>query len=79
MDRSNKNNSGIYIRGAMLGIVVGIVSAHFYAKALDENGDDRKEEKGFSIGDMARFGLLLLSIVRQIVEFGSKSREPEES
>ena len=59
-----------YVRGSIIGLMVGIVAAYLYTRAVEENNG-----QGISIGagDMVKVSLTILGLVRQITELGSGS------
>ncbi len=64
----NKNSkTDLYVRGSIAGLLIGFLAAYFYAKAADENGNDR----GISSSDFVKLGLAILGIVRQVTELGT--------
>lgn len=67
MSNNKKSNSDLYIRGSIAGLIIGLLAAYFYAKAADENGND----KGISSSDFVKLGLAILGIVRQVTELGT--------
>lgn len=68
MSNNNKKSyTNFYIRGSLIGLVIGFLAAYFYAKAADENNNDR----GISSSDVVKLGLAVLGIVRQVTELGT--------
>ncbi|MBZ0320902.1 MAG: hypothetical protein K8L91_31095 [Anaerolineae bacterium] len=67
MSNNKNSNSDLYIRGSIAGLIIGLLAAYFYAKAADENGND----KGISSSDFVKLGLAILGIVRQVTELGT--------
>lgn len=71
--------SGVYIWGALLGMVVGIISAHLYQRAIQEHGDG--DGGSLSVQDTIALAMLLFGVVRQIAEAGAnagKSKKKED-
>ncbi len=62
----------VYILGAALGTVLGLLSAYFYARAADEDTTTRSSGKPRSVPTRQALGLSLevLSLIRQIAEVG---------
>ena len=71
----NNNHKGFYVWGALLGLGVGIVSAHFYKQALENNTEKAKP----SIRDMMAVTVALVGVMRQIAEVGSGKKAKQES
>jgi|GEM_PF-4846665 len=64
------SGNGIYIRGAVIGAILGMISVFLYQRAVDE---DDSSDGSLSVKDMMQLGLILIGVVRQIAELGSKS------
>lgn len=61
--------SRVYLLGGVVGIILGLISAHFYVKAADETGGQPETP---SSRETVRLGLTLLGIIRTITEWGSR-------
>ena len=77
----NNNETGnwrtiTYIVGAALGLVTGLVAAHMYTRAAEENGEAGMPVR-LETGDAFKIGLAALTLVRQISALGAK--RPEDS
>lgn len=60
-----------YVIGGLIGAVLGLLSAFFYVKAVEnQHGADFVPDPP-SAGETVRLGVSLLSIVRTITEWGS--------
>jgi hypothetical protein len=68
--------SQIYILGAAIGTLFGLISAYLYARAAEEDAD-RNGGKPAKIptGQVLGLGLAALGFVRQITELGKPSRK----
>ena len=60
-----------YIIGAIGGLIVGVLSAHLYVRATQENMMSDTPEK-VRTRDMMTLTLSIITLVRQIAELGSK-------
>lgn len=70
--QDNRRNSRVYVVGATLGLVLGLVSAHMYKRAVEENAEN-PENVSLSVGELISMALLLLGIVRQIADKGAEA------
>jgi len=59
----------IYVIGGVTGLVVGLLSAYFYARASEEHGVI--EARGLKTMDALKLAVALLAIVRQITDLGA--------
>ena len=78
------NNAGeektqLYITGAVLGLLLGLVSAHLYGRAVEENTRSEKAVTDLTSSDLVKLALLLLGFVRQVTEFGSTTTRAQET
>ncbi len=62
----------IYIIGAVVGLLLGLLSAYLYVRAAKENSRAEKPKK-VSTGDAMKLSLSLLTLIRQIAELGAKN------
>ena len=64
-----------YVRGSVIGLMVGIIAAYLYTRATEENllGDGGGERRSIGASDMVKISLSILSLVRQITDMGSSS------
>ncbi|NJL93162.1 MAG: hypothetical protein HC915_05260 [Anaerolineae bacterium] len=75
---NQKPEVATYVVGAILGLGLGVVSAHFYANARTTSRASGDEESTrLTTGDWVRFVILLIGFVRQIAEFGAKQAPPQ--
>ena len=75
----SEDKTQLYITGALLGLLVGLLSAHLYGRAVEENTHSGTAATDLSSSDLVKLGLLLLGIVRQITEFGSTTARSQEA
>lgn len=59
-----------YLRGAIIGLVVGLIAANLYTRAAEEANGSSKVP-ALRANDVVKLGLAILGIVRQITELGS--------
>ena len=59
-----------YLLGALIGVVVGLLSAHFYTRAVEENTDG--ERPHIHTGDIFALGMTMLSLVRHVTDLGAR-------
>lgn len=70
--------SRIYIVGALVGGMIGMLSAHLYKRAADENADDPEAESlAMKPQDLVALGVAILGIVRKIAEAGAEAGKKE--
>lgn len=73
---SNNNNWKFetYVRGSVIGLMVGIIAAYLYTRAAEENLlGDGEEHRTIGASDMVKISLTILGLVRQITDMGSSS------
>lgn len=61
-----------YLRGAIIGLVVGLIAANLYARAAEEANDSKIP--ALRANDVVKLGLSILGIVRQITEIGGNNK-----
>lgn len=66
------NKTSLYISGAILGLILGLVSVYFYDRAKTENNPDQ-QAANLDVSGMIKLGLLLMGVVRQIAELGAEN------
>lgn len=72
LDRDNKPwKMPTYVLGGVLGVVIGVLSAHFYAQSVEENQPGSKPVK-LDTGDMIRLGLAAIGMVRMVSDIGAR-------
>lgn len=64
------SKSRVYLYGGLLGFGVGLLAAHLYGRSIQENVKEG-EEKSLTVNDTIKLGMLILSIVRQVADFGA--------
>ncbi|MGB1287327.1 MAG: hypothetical protein ACPG7F_12385 [Aggregatilineales bacterium] len=62
----------MYITGAMVGAIIGFVSAYLFTRSAEENDDGKPPE--VTTGTLISLFLAVMGLVRQIAETG-KSRK----
>lgn len=75
---SNQNSNWkfqTYVRGSMIGLMVGIAAAYLYTRAAEENQltDGIEDVAPIGASDMVKVSLSILALVRQITELGGNS------
>ena len=70
MSKTNPD-SGIYLWGAALGLIAGVLSAHFFQRARLENEAQTNNPSQIAPGDLLKIALLVIGVMRQIAEFGA--------
>ncbi len=61
----------VYFVGALIGVVFGLISAHMYARAVEENNEGVTPR--VETGEAFRLGLTAIGLMRQITELGAKN------
>jgi len=64
-----------YGLGAVFGILVGVVAAHLYTQAVEQNQDVNQAGSRPQISplDMISLGTMLLGVIRHITDLGARS------
>lgn len=62
-----------YVRGSVIGLLVGIAAAYLYTRAAEENAH-HGQVTAVGAGDIVKVSLSILGLVRQITELGSSSK-----
>jgi hypothetical protein len=74
MSKRNDNwKTQTYIRGSLIGLIVGIIASYLYTRAAEEHQlmDGKNELTPIGASDMVKISLSILALVRQITELGS--------
>jgi hypothetical protein len=64
--------SPVYLVGSIVGLIIGLVGAHLYLRAAEESNTDTRPR--FETGDILRFGVTALAVMRQITEVGARGK-----
>lgn len=59
-----------YIVGALIGLVVGLLAAYFYARVSEEDGADQPQ--GIKAVDTLKLAVSVLGLIRQITDLGAR-------
>jgi hypothetical protein len=59
-----------YLRGGLIGLMVGLIAAHLYTRAAEETNGDKLPAR-VSASDLVKVSLAILGLVRQITELGN--------
>lgn len=63
----------VYVLGGIVGLALGLLSAHLYIRSAEENPiASATEPISPSAGDAVRLGVALLGIVRTVTEWGAR-------
>lgn len=62
-----------YLRGGLVGLLVGLVAAHLYSRAADETGNSPSTAR-IGSNDLIKVSLAILALVRQITELGGSKK-----
>ena len=75
MNTSQKSDwkSLAYLLGAIVGVAVGLLSAHLYTRAVEENHDG--EQPRIGPGDIFALGMSMLSLVRHVTDLGARGAQ----
>ena len=60
-----------YVVGGLIGVVVGVVSAHFYTQSVEENQPGARPVK-LETGDLLKLGLAAVGMVRLVSDIGAR-------
>lgn len=69
-DRNSK--SPVYLIGSIIGLIIGLIGAHLYLQAAEESHSG--ERPRFETGDLLRFGVTALAVMRQITDVGARGK-----
>lgn len=62
----------VYVIGAIIGGVIGVVSAYLYARTVDEKQPGHTPPGRPSTGDLFKLTLSVVALVRSISDLGTK-------
>ena len=66
----------IYLAGAGMGALFGLISSYLYTRAAQENGnEDAGKAESISTGQLLTILLAILGLVRQITELGKPGKK----
>jgi len=72
---SRQNNqewkSLAYVVGLIGGLVIGLLSAHLYTQAVEENQDGERPKVG--VGEVFMLGTAALALIRQVTDLGARN------
>ena len=70
------NNSNwktpVYIIGAIIGTVVGLMSAYLYARSVDETQPNHLPPGTPGTGDIFKLALSVIALVRSVSDLGTR-------
>lgn len=64
-----------YVTGGVVGLLLGVVSAHLYAQSVEENTLDDEPPARIGTADIFKIGLTAFGLLRSISDLGSKPPE----
>jgi hypothetical protein len=71
-DRGANWKMRTYLAGAAAGLIIGLLSAYFFARASEENG--KESPARIRTMDALKLGVALLGILRQITDLGADKK-----
>jgi NhaP-type Na+/H+ or K+/H+ antiporter len=60
----------VYLLGGLIGLLIGLLAAYFYARVSEENGFEQPNR--IKTMDALKLAVALLSVVRQITDLGAR-------
>lgn len=60
-----------YLVGSAIGLLIGLVSAHLYARTVEENQESTVPAK-ISSFDILKLAVTMLGLVRQVTDLGAR-------
>ena len=60
----------VYLLGGLIGLMIGLLAAYFYARVSEENGFEQPNR--IKTMDALKLAVALLSVVRQITDLGAR-------
>jgi len=62
----------VYVVGAIIGAVIGIMSAYLYARSVDETQPDHLPPGTPGTGDIFKLALSVIALVRSVSDLGTR-------
>jgi hypothetical protein len=61
----------VYLSGGLVGLLIGLMAAYFYARASEESAPDKPSPARIKTMDALKLGVSLLALLRQITDLGA--------
>jgi hypothetical protein len=63
-----------YITGGILGLIFGVLTAHFYARTVEESTPSGDPPNKITTGDIFKLGLTAVGLMRSVSDLGKPPR-----
>lgn len=64
--------SKVYALGGLVGLALGLMSAYFYVRSVEEQQGPFAQPQAPTAGDTVKLGLSLMGVIRSITEWASR-------
>jgi hypothetical protein len=65
----------VYVLGTAIGTIIGFLSSYLYARAAEDDADQKGKPERISTMQLLTLGVALLGLIRQITELGRPQKK----